>query len=200
MSSGLLNTAKEVAQLPDGTLITWIPVMDDPSSEACAFIRKTDREKSRPDSRTPLDVWLAPGNGWAPESLDALVFPVRVVLLGVWQPGDFIPLTTSPQLIDFGSNGAANSSDFVAESMLAPISGGTYPRDVALQAAATLFSQQPKVSAQLVTSFAETFAMWLMAEPVTRAADDDQFDPVRLGDVDEDDPINNPVFDPNHRF
>lgn len=163
MSFAILNTPDEVAALPDGTLITWLPVLDDPSSEACAFVRKAGHETG--DQTT----WIAPGNGWEPESLDVLVFPVRVVL----------------RVENFNGYGPDADPDDVAPELLEPQwatldSGGTYPRDVALQAAATLFAGQDRLSANLVINFAETFAAWLDQSPVH----DDQIEPISLGDHD----------------
>lgn len=162
MSFTLLTTRDEVAQLPDGTLITWLPVHDDVSSEACAFVRRGRYVNQSEQVRET--VWIAPGNGWEPEGLDVLVFPVRVLIREGW---------IAPHEI---------SEDELATLSFA---GGTYPRDVALQAAAAAFAGNQHLSAQLIVNFAETFARWLTGVPVENSLDSGQIDPISFGTADE---------------
>lgn len=172
MSFVILNTPEDVAALPDGTLITWLPVADDPSSEAVAFVRTAGTDR-------PCETWISPGNGWEPEGLDVLVFPVRVLIKEGWIASDVA------------------GDGIIAQTL---IGGGTYPRDVALQAAATAFAGNQHLSAQLIINFAETFAAWLLDSPTTAALDDlvnhgvvspadhgpgdDQFPPIQWSDRD----------------
>jgi hypothetical protein len=96
--------------------------------------------------------WIAPGNGWAPEPLSVLTMPVRVIFLGSdnIRPDDYLP-DLAP--LDNGWPGS--------ETALT-ITGGTYPRDVALQAAAVVH-QGLSWTPDDVLSTAEAFAGWLAA-------------------------------------
>lgn len=172
MSYVIVNSRAEVAELPDGTLISWLPVIDDPSSEAVAFVRKvTGLPLNTPEARS-LNVWVSPGNGWAPEPLTTIVFPARIILLGTPRPGDYVPpaylTSTDGEVVD------SDTADFLLTG--AELTGGTYPRDVALQAAVTLLAPAtvPGISPADATSLtditrvvADKFADWLTADPMT---------------------------------
>lgn len=186
MSFVLVTTTAEVTALPDGTLISWLPVMDDPSSEAVAFVRKTVTDIN-PGGVTPAalhDTWIAPGNGWAPEPVTSIVFPARIILLGVPQPGDYVPQdyltsTDDDSLTSTDDDSAVSwpagesealynvSSQLIANGL----SGGTYPRDLALQAAASITAQTTLPTTELATcadvtlQLADTFADWLISMP-----------------------------------
>lgn len=174
MSFVLLNTVHDVAKLPDGTLITWLPVADDPSSEACAFVRKSlpEPDQQVPDTMYTPHRWISPGNGWEPEPLSVIVFPARVVLLGVPAPGDFVP----PEYLT--STDEDDLADANGPQWFEAVTGGTYPRDVALQAVATVYQgidfdgiglSRDEI-ARYITKVAEHFAEWLM--PVTAISQD----------------------------
>lgn len=175
-----LDDLDKIAALPDGTLITWLPVHDDPSSEACAYVRKniTDINPGGATPATLTDVWIAPGNGWEPEGLNVLVLPVKVILLGTLaiRADDYIPPLQT-------LSGAYEIRD--AELGTIDFAGGTYPRDVALQAAAAAFAGNQHLSAQLIVNFAETFARWLTGVPVENSLDSGQIDPISFGTADE---------------
>lgn len=156
-SFGYINDLSDIAHLPDNTLISWLTIMDDPSSEACAFVRRhpVDPRSQPPNTPTPgYTVWVSPGNGWEPESLDVIVLPVRVVLLGeAITAGDYLP-----EMFE---------SDIIEPQWSTLDSGGTYPRDVALQAAVTLYQGSPPIGpdgcAAHVLAIADDFADWLTA-------------------------------------
>lgn len=170
MSFVILNSPDEVAALPDGTLISWLPVADDPSSEAVAFVRKLDRERGGDQGGVTItDVWVAPGNGWEPEPLSCVVFPARIILLGVPEPGDHVPLE---YLSSTDAIGAEDDLSHVVDQGIIGqtlISGGTYPRDVALQAAVQLYgADNPELILSSITDVLATaaaFADWLIAAP-----------------------------------
>lgn len=166
----------ELAELPDGTLLRWRAVPNDPTSVAVAFLRRTDYERDGDQGGTTLSsLWISPGNGWEPESVTTLQFPVDVILrpipgldasrldgaldpfdnsiatdipntavpVGEWPEAPQLPLMAAPQF----------------ETLLA---GGTYPRDVALQAAAQVMAgRHGTLAAATVLAVAEEFAAWL---------------------------------------
>jgi hypothetical protein len=147
----------DVAALPDGTLITWQPVPDDPSSAAVAFVRH-----HRDDAGHRV-TWISPGNGWEPESLDVLTYPVVVC----------------------GGNGTDQPEWIGGEVTELPelpftITGGTYPRDVALQAACTLLagenlhknSNTGQLDLSNVVSTAAQLADWLIKNALGQAISD----------------------------
>lgn len=204
MSFVLVNSPAEVTALPDGTLISWVPVINDPSSEAVAFVRKQTTDVN-PGGKTPVtlhDAWIAPGNGWEPEPVSSIVFPARIILLGVPQSGDHVPegyLTSTDEDDDDVSAYTPDEPQWEAT-----ITGGTYPRDVALQAAVQLYGRDDpeliQTSIADVLATATAFADWLTADPMTDRITDlvnqgvvDQMAPISLSDVDQD-----PYFGHDH--
>lgn len=64
----LLHTEAEVAALPDGSIVSWRRIADDPSSAALAFVRREGDE-----------IWLSPG-GWMPQPLSTIDnYPVALI-------------------------------------------------------------------------------------------------------------------------
>lgn len=180
MNFVLLHSVAEVAALPDGTLISWLPVMDDDSSEAVAFVRRNQIEAVADDLRTPnVETWISPGNGWEPEPLTSIVFPARIILLGTPAPGDYVPN-------DYPTSTDRSTHDEHDESLellpwvtgLETVTGGTYPRDMALQAASTITAQTTTTSTtvekciDVTLQLADAFADWLIALPGQTAASD----------------------------
>lgn len=150
----LLTQISEANALPDGTIITWLPVMDDPTSEAVAFFRKLGSDATTGAKAIGPETWLSPGNGWEPESLDVLRFPVKVIALGEVRPGDFVP-------------------DIVSEAEFASdqLTIGPSDRVTALNAAARIWAGEAHnmggfVQADQVTAMAEAFIGWLSRDPL----------------------------------
>lgn len=82
--------------LPDGTIISWLRIIGDNTSEAVAFVR---REVTNESGFPTVDVWISPG-GWDPQTIESagVTFPAHVVRLGEFNPehylGAEIPLLT----------------------------------------------------------------------------------------------------------
>lgn len=162
-----VDDLEDIAHLPDGTLISWRPIADDPTSQACAYVRRMPASATAGDfgqiDERAFTVWISPGNGWEPESLDVLVLPVTVILLGSTAViGDFIP--EAPVADPWPEQQLV--TDFGTQTLL---SGGTYPRDVALQAAATIWADAASVRPDDVIDMARAFEVYLNEPPVSQA-------------------------------
>ncbi|WAB09559.1 hypothetical protein SEA_WOOPER_56 [Gordonia phage Wooper] len=66
----LLDNYDAIKALPDGSLISWLRVPGDESSEAAAFVRHEGD-----------DTWLSPG-GWDPLPISAVDLPAQIVRFG----------------------------------------------------------------------------------------------------------------------
>lgn len=66
----LLNDYDSIKSLPDGSLISWLRVAGDESSEAAAFVRHEGE-----------DTWLSPG-GWDPLPISAVDLPAQIIRFG----------------------------------------------------------------------------------------------------------------------
>ncbi|AKF14320.1 hypothetical protein SEA_VINCENZO_58 [Mycobacterium phage Vincenzo] len=101
--------------LPDGTIISWLRIVGDPTSEAVAFIR---REVSTESGFPTVDVWISPG-GWDPQTIAAagVTYPATVVRVGDYQNAEYLG-SELPML-----SGVADH-------------GGTWAREKALECAA----------------------------------------------------------------
>ncbi len=138
--------AAHLAVVPDGTIITWLRIPGDHTSEAVAFVR---REVDHYDDGTPrVEVWISPG-GWEPQTIESagVNFPCRVVRWG----------ELASQVVLGGEVPA------LAETL---DSGGTWARQAALDAAARVaagnaVNARDWVAADAVLIDAETFLSWL---------------------------------------
>lgn len=75
-----ITRPSDIANLPDGTLLRWRCVPGDPTSDAIAFLRKVEHERGGDQGGvTTTEIWISPGNGWEPEDIDCLVFPVEII-------------------------------------------------------------------------------------------------------------------------
>lgn len=136
--------------VPDGTVVSWYRIPGDRTSEAVAFVR---REVDYYDDGTRrVDVWLSPG-GWEPMTVEqaGITYPAHVVRWGEVS----IDAYTAPEMP-------------VAFETLA--SGGTYPRDHALECAARMYSGLGAVryvpeAIEAVLQVADAFVEWLNRDP-----------------------------------
>ncbi|AEN79576.1 hypothetical protein SEA_BOYLE_59 [Mycobacterium phage Boyle] len=139
----IVLTQADLEQLPDGTLITWNRIQGDPTSKAVAFVNVEY------DDQGDRVVWLSPG-GWEPMTPEraGITYPCHVVVLGT--------------LDAFLASGAVGLSPeaFTPDPVDPVISGGTYPRDVALQAAAQVYAGTGE-SDTTVLGTAQVYADWL---------------------------------------
>ena len=141
MTAAFVADRTELERVPDGTVISWLRIPGDHTSEAVAFVR---REIDHDDQIGPPRqvTWISPG-GWEPMSIaDAgVTFPATVIRWGE------VP---------------------VSEPELAPIawgtidSGGTWAREKALECATRLYSGDTVLaSLSDITSTADAFVEWL---------------------------------------
>lgn len=66
----LVTDYESIKSLPDGSLISWLRVPGDESSEAAAFVRHEGD-----------DTWLSPG-GWDPLPVSAVDLPAQIIRFG----------------------------------------------------------------------------------------------------------------------
>ena len=141
----------ELEALPDGTIVTWLRIPGDPTSEAVAFVRHEDEwiPASDPerDGTTCRTTWVSPG-GWHPLSPEEA---------GVSYPclAFTDPMPTAP--ID----------------VLTLDQGGTWSREKALEAASRVYQgcgmEADNVLHEGITALAETFDDWLTRDPLAEA-------------------------------
>jgi hypothetical protein len=173
VSSGLGTTIVDEQHLrvvPDGTIISWLRIPGDPTSEAVAFVRRevetyADCHGTNPPTLGPtkqrVHVWISPG-GWDPQTIASagVNFPCQVVRWG----------DVSHELI------AGAEVPTLMETL---DSGGTWARETALKAAVELFSGEaiswvlPRNGEgpylQPLLDVAERFEDWLDRDPVADA-------------------------------
>ncbi|QNJ56119.1 hypothetical protein KNV18_gp54 [Mycobacterium phage Heath] len=124
MSSGInwdgggIPDAAHLRTLPDGTIISWLRVPGDRTSEAVAFVR---REVSNESGFPQVDVWISPG-GWDPQTIESagVSFPAHVVRFGEFNPEHYLGAEL-PLLTDLASGVLDH--------------GGTWAREKALECA-----------------------------------------------------------------
>ncbi|QFP94676.1 hypothetical protein I5G59_gp56 [Mycobacterium phage LilMcDreamy] len=88
MTAAFIATPQQLAEVPDGTIISWLRINGDPTSEAVAFVRvehpDCDVLGLCTDPRCPgPTVWISPG-GWDPMSIEQadVRFPATVIRWG----------------------------------------------------------------------------------------------------------------------
>lgn len=130
MSAAFVASAAELEAVPDGTVISWLRIPGDHTSEAVAFVRQEIEQ--RPCAWSPADgrpinfaetrvTWISPG-GWDPMSVEdaGVTFPATVIRWGEVPASEFdasqIPIYAVPDM-----------------------HGGTWSRETALKAAVELF-------------------------------------------------------------
>ncbi|AER48972.1 hypothetical protein CM14_gp59 [Mycobacterium phage Acadian] len=127
MSAAFVASAAELETVPDGTVISWLRIPGDHTSEAVAFVRQEIEQ--RPCAWSPADgrpinfaetrvTWISPG-GWDPMSVEdaGVTFPATVIRWGE------VPVNDEP----------------LPPQAFTLASGGTWSRETALKAAVELF-------------------------------------------------------------
>ena len=146
----IVHSRAELGALPDGTIVTWLRIPGDPTSEAVAFVRHEDDYDTPTAHGGPTrTTWVSPG-GWHPLS------PEEV---GITYPCTAFaePMPTAP--ID----------------VLTLDQGGTWSREKALEAAARVFhgtgldGVPTTALAGDITALAATFDDWLTRDPLAEA-------------------------------
>ncbi|QWY84402.1 hypothetical protein SEA_KNOCKER_60 [Mycobacterium phage Knocker] len=138
-----IHDAMHLSVVPDGTIITWLRIPGDPTSEAVAFVRR-EMDLS---SGTPV-VWISPG-GWSPQTIESagVTFPAHVVRWGDVS----VTAYTAPEV------------PALVETL---DSGGAWNRGQALECAARVragdaANSRDWVTAESVLNMADTFLEWL---------------------------------------
>ncbi|AGT12957.1 hypothetical protein KAYACHO_53 [Mycobacterium phage KayaCho] len=144
----IVNSAAELEQLPDGTIITWLRIPGDRTSEAVAFVR-AEYESMGPGVRGMRRVtWISPG-GWDPKSVEDA--GVNFPCVAFTDPSPYAEAEAEVETFPL-------------------ITGGTWPREAALAAAAQVaagnaVNSREWVGAEAVLTDAAVFADWLAGEP-----------------------------------
>ncbi|UXE04432.1 hypothetical protein SEA_FUNSIZED_61 [Mycobacterium phage Funsized] len=149
-----------LAVVPDGTIITWLRIPGDRTSEAVAFVRReVDYDSPTPHGGPTVTVWISPG-GWDPQTIESagVNFPCRVVRWG----------NLASQIV-LGEEVPA-----LVETLE---TGGAYNRAAALDAAARVragdaVNARDWVSASQITDLADELLVWLNKDPLADALND----------------------------
>jgi hypothetical protein len=119
LGSSQIRDAAHLKVVPDGTVISWLRIPGDHTSEAVAFVRReTDPETGKPV------IWITPG-GWSPHTIESagVTFPCSVVRWGEFHL-DTLPASELPML---------------TETIEECVHGGTWAREKALECAARVY-------------------------------------------------------------
>lgn len=150
----IVNNRKQLEDLADGTIITWLRIPGDRTSEAVAFVRVELEYDDGPAGPTATGaahrvVWISPG-GWDPQTIESagVTFPV----VAFTDPSHYDELS-APELLTMPD----------PPQFQELITGGTWPREAALQAAARVF-QGDGPHADRVLGLADKFVQWLDPE------------------------------------
>ena len=150
MSSGInwdgggIPDAAHLRTLPDGTIISWLRVPGDRTSEAVAFVR---REVSNESGFPQVDVWISPG-GWDPQTIESagVSFPAHVVQFGEFNLEHYLGAEL-PLLSETLASGVLDH-------------GGTWAREKALECSTRYFANG-RADASAILGLAEQFEAWL---------------------------------------
>lgn len=134
--------AAHLEVVPDGTIISWLRIPGDATSEAVAFVRR-EAWRIPATEQTGVDVWISPG-GWDPQTIEdaGVTFPATVIRWGdvAAEPLTGAEIPTLMQTLD---------------------SGGTWSRQAALDAAARVFQGMGVHVDESVLRVADRFVGWL---------------------------------------
>lgn len=152
-----VNTEAELEALPDGTIIRWLRIPGDSTSEAVAFVRQqieADHDIDNRQVRVDTVTWISPG-GWQPMTVEdaGITYPVEVVRFG--------------ETSTLAERVAAVPPQIWPADNLEALTGGTWAREKALDAAARVHQQAGyaghtvKFLGDKITDLAEVFEAWL---------------------------------------
>lgn len=148
-------TEASLAHIPDGSIIEWERITGDKTSTAVAYFR-VEIDLDAPTEETSRTVWISPG-GWQPMTIEeaGLTYPVRVVRLGPDNP----PVPPAiPELPEIGTL----------------LSGGTYPRDKALECASRAWAGMSAIRDRdgEIIKTAARFEEWLLQDSADETGGD----------------------------
>ncbi|ACF05059.1 hypothetical protein Nigel_56 [Mycobacterium phage Nigel] len=150
--------AAHLRTLPDGTIISWLRITGDPTSEAVAFVR---REVTNESGFPTVDVWISPG-GWDPQTIESagVTFPAHVVRLGEFNPEHYLGAEI-PLLSETLASGVLDH-------------GGTWAREKALECASRVWAGMSAIRDRdgAILDTARKFEDYLDPEPDAADPDD----------------------------
>ena len=151
-----------LAHVPDGSIIEWERIVGDHTSTAVAYIHREVQTDA--DGRTIAEgpvTWISPG-GWQPMTVEeaGITYPVRVIRLGDDTP--------------------THATGYLPELPVPPVevgtllSGGTYPRDKALECAARAWAGMSAIRDRdgEIIKTAARFEEWLLQDTVKEPTSD----------------------------
>ncbi|WAB09230.1 hypothetical protein SEA_LITTLEMUNCHKIN_54 [Gordonia phage LittleMunchkin] len=131
-----LNDPSDLATLPDGSMITWQRIADDPTSTAVAFLHREGE-----------DLWLSPG-GWEPMGTEVIENWETVRVLIRVEPQD----------------GEVDPGDMVMRPFDIPERTDADYRDRALTLAAQVAQSRPSSTTEHILNRASYFEAYLRGE------------------------------------
>lgn len=148
---------------PNGTIISWVRIPGDITSEAIAFIRQQDEwtPASDPerDGETRRVTWISPG-GWDPMTIDqaGIRYPAHVIRWG--EVDDY------QEKFNVIQTQADGQWTWPEPPAMMPLTGGTWAREKALECATqwTLSEANTLHNVGTVLAIAERFEAWLDRE------------------------------------
>lgn len=141
-----IHDEHHLAVVPDGTVISWLRIPGDPTSEAVAFVRReVDYDNPTVHGGPHATVWISPG-GWDPMTIEqaGVTFPAHVIRWG--------DVSTEVLL-----------GDEVPALVETLESGGSYARTSALDASARVNAGTTATTDQIIAD-ADRFLAWLRAD------------------------------------
>lgn len=157
MSSGInwdgggIPDAAHLRTLPDGSIISWLRIPGDRTSEAVAFVR---REVTTESGLPQVDVWISPG-GWDPQTIESagVTFPAHVVRFGEFNPEHYLGAEL-PLLSETLASGVLDH-------------GGTWAREKALECASRAWAGMSAIRDRdgAILDTARRFEAYLDPEP-----------------------------------
>ncbi|AHB79375.1 hypothetical protein JAMAL_55 [Mycobacterium phage JAMaL] len=143
--------------LPDGSIISWLRIAGDRTSEAVAFVR---REVTTESGLPQVDVWISPG-GWDPMSIAqaGVTFPCQVVRVGEYHHDQYL--------------GA--ELPMLSETLSSCTHGGTWAREKALECASRAWAGMSAIRDRdgAIIDTARAFEAYLDPEPDAVDPDDE---------------------------
>lgn len=139
---GQVHDEKHLGALPDGTIITWLRIPSDPTSEAVAFVHR-EVDPGQRGRGVESVIWVSPG-GWQPMTPDeaGVTYPATVVRFGEIQAEHYL----------------GTELETLGETLVECNHGGTWAREKALEAAVILYAGYPE---KFSLDTAEHFEHWL---------------------------------------
>lgn len=197
MAAVEVRDAAHLAALPDGSIITWLRIPGDETSEAIAFVHVEMEQCTDLDGR-PLAfgneapgelpgmmrvVWISPG-GWQPMTIEdaGVNYPVHVLRWGEGTDDDY------QAKVDQIQSRWAWPEPPPLLPMLDGLHGGTWAREKALECASRFWAGQAVgatgwVDHEQICTTAERFETWLDRKAAVDQSSEAQLETVDVGEA-----------------